>query len=405
MHLRTGTPHRLALAILAVAAASCGSEPEMTGRGRGGRAAGSGSSSLGSPSVRGPTSTVPTSSVPLPAAGSFAPAAPTPGSQPIDGLCEVVQLVADPVVPDMMIVLDRSGSMTEGGRWQPSVSAVRKVTAELQDRIRFGLAMFPDPAASNPTAAVGGIAGCFSAPDPQTCLDMMTNGANNAVCAPGKIVVPVADGNADEIAQMLDGSEPNGGTPTAETLQGLVDTYAGAPAGPDQKPQLKYVLLVTDGQPTCPAGMGADTTPADIDASNAAIDALTAKDVKTYVIGYDTTSPGNEALATVLDGFAQRGGTGDQMHRPVEDETSLLTELQRITGEIAGCAFSLSMAPQRADFVLVRLDGQQINLNDPNGWRLNGDREVELVGSACESFKTGAHTLKAEVQCDVVGPG
>lgn len=403
MHLCIGTLRCLALTTLALAAIGCGSEPELAGRSRGSRAAGGGSSSLGSPSVRGPTSTVPTSSAPLPAAGSFAPPATGPGSQAIDGLCEVVQLVADPVVPDMMIVLDRSGSMTEGGRWAPSVSAVRRVTAELQDRIRFGLAMFPDPGA-NPTAAVGGIAGCFSAPDPQACLDMMTNGASNAVCAPGKVVVPVAESTADEIAQQLDSTQPNGGTPTAETLQALADSYAGEPAGPDQKPHLKYVLLVTDGQPTCPAGMGSDTTPADIDASNAAIDALTAKDVKTYVIGYDTTSPGNEALASVLDGFAQRGGTGDQMHRPVEDETSLLTELQRITGEIAGCAFSLSMAPQRADFVLVRLDGLQINLDDPNGWRLNGDREVELVGSACESFKTGAHTLKAEVQCDVVGP-
>lgn len=404
MHLCFGTLRCLALTTLALAAVGCGSEPTMASRPRGSRAASGGSSSLGQPNVRGPTSTVPVSSMPLPAAGSFAPSAPGPGSQPIDGLCEVVQLVADPVVPDMMIVLDRSGSMTEGGRWVPSVSAVRRVTSELQDRIRFGLAMFPDPAASNPATAVGGIATCFSAPDPQACIDMMTNGAANAVCAPGKVVVPVGESNADEIAQQLDSSQPNGGTPTAETLQSLVGSYAGEPAGPDQKPHLKYVLLVTDGQPTCPAGMGSDTTPADIDASNAAIEALTGKDVKTYVIGYDTTSPGNEALAMVLDGFAQRGGTGDQMHRPVEDEASLLTELQRITGEIAGCAFSLSMAPQRADFVLVRLDGQQINLDDPNGWRLNGDREVELVGSACETFKTGAHTLKAEVQCDVVGP-
>ena len=38
----------------------------------------------------------------------------------------------------------------------------------------------------------------------------------------------------------------------------------------------------------------------------------------------------------------------------------------------------LDNAPSRADFVLVKLDGTQINLNDPNGWRLQGDKTIEL---------------------------
>jgi hypothetical protein len=167
----------------------------------------------------------------------------------------------------------------------------------------------------------------------------------------------------------------------------------------------KYVLLVTDGQPTCPAGNGQDTTPADIDASNKAIEALLAKEVRTYVIGYDTTGQGNERLAQVLDGFAQRGGTGDMMHRPVEDEASLVMALQKITGQIVGCAFTLDKPPTRADFVRVTLDGKQVNLDAPNGWKLTGDRTIELTGAACDTFRgTGSHVLDAEVQCSVVGP-
>jgi len=167
----------------------------------------------------------------------------------------------------------------------------------------------------------------------------------------------------------------------------------------------KFVLLVTDGAPTCPAGNGEETTAPDIDSSNAAIEALAGKGVRTYVIGYDTTGPGNEMLASVLDGFAQRGGTGDTKHRPVEDEASLLMEMQRITSAVASCSFNLDAAPARADFVLVKLDGAQINLNDPNGWRLVGDRTIEITGQACERFKgVGSHAIEALVQCDIVVP-
>src|SRR5690349_4009166 len=47
------------------------------------------------------------------------------------GVCEVIRANADPQIPDMMIVLDRSGSMTEGGRWRPSVSAIKSVIQQL----------------------------------------------------------------------------------------------------------------------------------------------------------------------------------------------------------------------------------------------------------------------------------
>jgi hypothetical protein len=266
--------------------------------------------------------------------------------------------------------------------------------------------MFPDPAVKDASTAVTSLFDCFNQPDPQACLDMVTAMASSSVCAPGAVVVPIAPMNALPIGQALDATRPTGGTPTSATLERLLTSFAAMPAGPDATDvHAKYVLLVTDGQPTCPAGAGQETTQPDIDASNKAIEALLAREVKTYVIGYDTTGAGNEMLASVLDGFAQRGGTGDKKHRPVEDENSLLTELQRITGEIVGCSFTLDKPPSRADFVLVRLDGKQINLSDGDGWRLTGDRTIELTGAACNTFRSGgSHILDAEVQCSVVGP-
>jgi len=320
---------------------------------------------------------------------------PTPTKPTNSDVCEVVRLSANQVTPDMMIVLDRSGSMQDAGRWSPSVSAVRKVTMELGTKINFGLALFPDPTASRGRPS-GGLIDCIV--DPQACADTST-------CAAGKVVVPIGENQASAIGNVLDMTRANGGTPTSDTLQALVQSYAGQIPGPDEMQRPKFLLLVTDGMPTCPAGQGMQTTQPDIDAANTAVEALTAQGVKTYVIGYDTTGAGNEMLASVLDGFATRGGTGDTMHRPVEDEASLLLELQRITSAVASCSFNLDKAPPRADFVLVKLDGTQINLNDPNGWRLEGDKTIELTGQSCTTFKSGgSHGIEAVVQCDVVLP-
>jgi hypothetical protein len=339
---------------------------------------------------------------PLPtggASGAGGLAAVGGGNDP-SGVCEIIRADADPQVPDMMIVLDRSGSMTEGGRWTPSVSALKRVTRELQSQISVGLAMFPAPP-PDPTMVINDALGCLAAPDPQMCLEMIELQA----CAPGGVVTPIAIDNASAIAAVLDQTIPGGGTPTPETLQTLVTEFANQSVDPDAIPPVKYILLVTDGQPTCPVGMGSDVTPEDVDASNAAMDALTAAGVKTYVIGYDTNTPGNEALAQVLDGFAQRGGTGDTMHRPVEDEASLLAVLQSIASELVSCTYVLDNAPSRADFVLVKLDGVQINLNDPNGWMLVGDRTVEVQGAACEQLRSsGSHSIEVTVQCSVVSP-
>jgi hypothetical protein len=340
-----------------------------------------------------------------PNAGGMTPVGGAAGGgtmRPPGDICEAVHVSANPATPDMMIVLDRSGSMTQGGRWMPSVSALRGVTMELQSQIRFGLAMFPDPA-SAPTNVVDDLAQCFTAPDPDACLQELTG--NLAACVPGQVVVPIAIDNAAAIGQAFDSTLPAGGTPTGETLQSLVDTFGAPQTNPDEETVAKFVLLVTDGQPTCPGGNGSETTQPDIDLANSAIDALTARGVRTYVIGYDTTGPGNETFASVLDGFAQRGGTGDTMHRPVEDEQSLLTELQRIAGDVVSCSFLLDMAPPRADFVLVQLDGQQINLGEADGWSLVGDRNVQLMGASCDRLKDGApHAVSVEVRCSVVVP-
>jgi len=59
--------------------------------------------------------------------------------------CGTANFRTQPVIPDMLIVLDRSGSMRTGGvdRWGPSVAAVKSLTTTFQEQIGFGLMTFP----------------------------------------------------------------------------------------------------------------------------------------------------------------------------------------------------------------------------------------------------------------------
>ena len=45
--------------------------------------------------------------------------------------------------PNVMLVVDRSGSMGTSGEWEPTVTAVSSVTAALETSVAFGLMLFP----------------------------------------------------------------------------------------------------------------------------------------------------------------------------------------------------------------------------------------------------------------------
>jgi len=295
--------------------------------------------------------------------------------------CEELTARAMPTTPDMLIVLDRSGSMKRGGinRWDPSVRAVKSITSSLDSKIRFGMMLFPKPCGFD---------------DPACFLD---------ACAPGELEVPVAVGTSGAIRALLDMTQPTGGTPTGATLDAARMILDAQAAGPDEVVTPKFILLVTDGQPTCPSGEGSiDATQQELEADKQltvqAIDALRATGAKTYVIGYDAAS--DQALASALTEFAQHGGTTD--YRPVEDEASLLTEFQRIAGEVVSCSYQLDMEPTDPSYVLVTLDGTQLNLNKPDGWSINS-RTVTVEGQACKTLQDGKdHVLNVQVKCDVV---
>jgi hypothetical protein len=320
--------------------------------------------------------------VPPPASVDAASVSADP-QQGSGGVCQQLTIEGGRVTPDRLIVLDRSSSMQGQGvdRWTPSVRGLKAITADLDDVIRFGLMAFPGRGGT--TILGGGMS-----------------------CAPGTLEVPIGPQAAPAIATSLDGLTLIQSTPTASTLEAAHTVLGSGAAVLDGTAVAKYVILVTDGAPNCSdpnggRGGGGATDAAAVTASVTAIAGMQKDGIKTYVLGYDTQA--DPALKAALDMMAAAGGTGDTMHRAIENEASLVAEFRRITGAAASCEFALKMAPSDPNFVLVELDGQKLSLNAPDGFSLSADRlHLTVLGSACQKLQAQneQHILNIRVTCE-----
>lgn len=325
-------------------------------------------------------------------AGSSGGSSSSGGAPTDETACEKIEFRADPNVPNVLVMLDRSWSMynsTAGvDRWNPAVAAIAKVTDSLEAQIRFGLMLFPDPDAAS----------------------------GNSLCGAGKLDVAIGENNAEAVQAPLYGDPEQlveGWTPTADSLiaaKGVLEGVEGS----------RYVLLITDGAPNCNGELdtgsclcGAANPPCtnpkhciDDDRTVKAIEDLAAAGIRTYVVGYDTTS-----WEDILNRMAVAGDTGNSTYFPVKDETSLETALTKIGSSLVTCTFELSAAPDNPQYVGVTIDGQAVlhESKHPdgtgNGYRIGGpdNRLVELVGSTCEQLKDGkVHDVVVRRECVIL---
>jgi uncharacterized protein YegL len=301
--------------------------------------------------------------------------------------CSTKVVNAYGLVPDMLIVLDRSLSMLQGLRWDPSKQAVKTITSEFEGLIAFGLEYFPGG-----DATLGNIGGLLGAGD----LGGLLGGGGTApggqpVACGGmeKIDVPLMLKNAGPIATSVDATFPNGFTPTGSALTVALKALGDRGQQLDQVIKPAYVLLVTDGDPRC----GVADDPAQQEAARAAVKALKAASIPTYVFGYQIDG----AYQGLMNELAMFGGT--QRYFPVENSQQIIDAFRQITKDVINCTFSLDQVPPDLKKVRVQIDGVSIPLNSPEGWTIDG-KNVTLQGAACALLKDGkGHTLAAQIEC------
>jgi von Willebrand factor type A domain len=309
------------------------------------------------------------------------------GSQK-ETLCGKHAVKSDHAIPDMLIVLDRSASMAPGGndrrtdRWRGSATAVSQLVTSYGTGVNFGLMTFPGGGQQ------GGGRGGFS----------------QASCTPGQVDVEVGPDNGAAINRAIAGMGPGGFTPTAATLEAAL-TVIGSPTTADQDVSaVKYVLLVTDGDPNCSAtfmpgaggGGGSPDDPLGRMQTIAAIQKLTDAGIQTYVVGYETAGTD---FAGQLDLMAAAGGTGEDMHRSVESAADLAATFDELASNATTCSYRL-VEKVDVSFVSVTVGGKPRKYE--TDWRLESDgRTVTLVGTACADAKKGG-VFTVDVVCEPV---
>jgi hypothetical protein len=304
--------------------------------------------------------------------------------------------------PDLLIVLDRSGSMGDappaggGTKWDQMTAAIDTTVMTLQGQIKWGLEMFPSDDSCGVSASVD---------------------------------VPVASMNAAAISSAIGGKMPNGSTPTADAIH-MAASYLSAVT--DSNP--KYILLATDGEPncaaatsptscTCPPGtmmmngqcclpiLGCIPCPTsgaggpdDAGAEQAVSDAA-AMGIDTFVVGIATDSSAD----AVLNQMAQNGKTarpGMTQYYPVGSQADLVATVNTIAGQIISCSFPLATPPAHPEDVSVDVGAQTVP-RDPahaNGWDFGpGQMSIQFYGSFCTMLQSGAiNSVEAVYGCGPV---
>lgn len=269
-----------------------------------------------------------------------------------------VENLGDP--PDLLIVLDRSGSMDSPiptfpisftTKWTIMKDALNALAGDYEDNIRFGLLEFPT---DDDCAVDGGAA----------------------------VRVPVDLDQAAELATYLGGRSPGGNTPAQLGLDAALDHYATIPVNPAGQ----YVLFATDGEPNCTTGDAAAETVA-------AVTALANAGIKTFVLGFGGGFSDDSVLEdSAIAGLVPRPTS--PRYYAANSAAELAMVLETISGGIIvpSCSYALDSVPPEPDNVTVTLNGTTVprSTSHTNGWDYHPDAmTITFFGSYCEQIEGG----------------
>jgi hypothetical protein len=296
------------------------------------------------------------SSLPIPDAA--------PDSPETEAICsEVVLSTATREPADVLLVLDRSGSMNYSIAEECSCDPWANPTVVCKDtsvcKTRWASLVTALDTTLSATPFLHWGLKLFSSPGADPCEVSRS------------VEVPISADSAAAIAARIGAITPAGETPTASAIavaRAYLKTLADANS--------KRILLATDGKPNC-GGVPPSVYEDDIDGTAAAITAAVDDGFLVYVIGM-----GSAATLKNLDAFAQAGGTGHAYSGQTPDDlTSALSSISKA----ATCTFVLPTSPANPDWVAIYLNHALVPHDDGNGWSFGASSRIVLFhGSYCD---------------------
>jgi len=333
-----------------------------------------GISTTGTDTRVGTSTTIPLGTDPTTGITTGSSTTTTPPTEADGGNCGITTSNLTKQPADVLLVLDKSGSMTSAidsttncptgsttcqQRWATMGTGLDAVLSTGSSDVSWGLKLYNSDGTCGVTSTME---------------------------------VPISSGANATIQQQIGQVTPGGNTPTrlainagVAYLQTLTDTNG------------KYILLATDGEPNCLSsgaggrGGGGGSGASDVTGTVAAITAAAAAGFKVYVIGVGPET-GN------LDNFAAAGGTVH--YYPALSPQDLTTALASIVGSVASCTFSLgTKPPPDPNNVAVEFNNDSTikaprDTTQVDGWNYatSANTTIQLYGSWCDKVTNGTYT-------------
>lgn len=277
-------------------------------------------------------------------------------------VCDTVVRDAEATdAPNVLLVVDRSGSMresTSADSWRTKLMDAKQALYRLLDfgegKIRFGWMPFP--------------------------LDWH--------CWPGLRTVDCSDDSISAISWRIFLLTARGGTPTGETLRSVLDYDAM-----HDRSRKNFVMLLTDGMPTCPHGDGTESNQEDNQLALQAVEDLRTHGIGTFVVGLGQDLNTNNP--ELLNQMARAGGqarSGATSYYPANNVWELEDAFENISHQVLSCTLKLNTPPDRDRWVWVTFDGRPVarDYSHSSGWDYERDlNQVRFFGAACARLQNG----------------
>ncbi len=304
------------------------------------------------------------------------------GDSDVDGnsdpnVCHAEDFEIEATPSRLMILVDRSGSMAENGKWTKAMSAVRSVVNNYDAVLQLGVDVFP---------------------------------AQSRCSMGDQVLVDTGSNNAQTVLSAINKKSPGAMafTPCLLGMRQFLDSAYAPEFSSGGEEVTRTLLIISDGEDSCalketggnvlaratPKQMGEGAT----DLCNAGIDSI--------AVGFGN-SQGN--WASQLNAIARNGCTGQQEFISATNEQELTDALNALASSAVSCKYKFGNMDQDEldlDTVNIFFDdvaiGYDKNCKKEQGWAWVDDNknEVEFCGESCGKLQGGTvKKISAEFGC------